>query len=83
MGDLVVLFVILVLPAAVVLAPLAIFTLGLAAVADFDGNGLVRSPAAPALRPQPAPGSPSSDVVSDGSVTTGPASRMSSVTPSA
>ncbi len=43
MGDLVVLFVILVLPAAVVLGPLAIFTLGLAAVADFDGNGLVQS----------------------------------------
>ena len=83
MGDVVVLFVILVLPAAVVLGPLAIFTLGLAAVADFDGNGLVQSPAAPVRRPQPAPGSLSSDVAGDGSVTIGPASRMSSVTPSA
>ena len=83
MGDLVVLFVILVLPAAVVLGPLAIFTLGLAAVADFDGNGLVRSPAAPVRRIQPAPGSLSTDVAIDGSVTIGPASRISSVTPSA
>jgi hypothetical protein len=83
MGDVVVLFLILVLPAAVVLGPLAIFTLGLAAVADFDGKGLVRSPAPPALRTQPAPGSLSIDVVSDGSVTIGPASRTSSVTPSA
>ena len=39
MGDLIVLFVILVLPAAVVLGPLAILTLSLAAVADVDGNG--------------------------------------------
>lgn len=83
MGDLVVLLVIFVLPAAVVLGPLAIVTLGLAAVADFDGNGLLRSPATPALRPQPAPGSLSSDLASDGSVTTGPAPRISSVTRSA
>jgi hypothetical protein len=83
MGDLVVLFVILVLPAAVVLGPLAIFTLGLAAVADLDGNGLVRSQPLPFRRSQPAPGSLSSGVVSDSSVTIGPASRMSSVTPSA
>ena len=83
MGDLVVLFVILVLPAAVVLGPLAIFTLGLAAVAEFDGNGLVRSQATPVGRPQPAPGSLSSDVAADGSRTSGPASRMSTVTPSA
>ena len=81
MGDLVVLVV--VLPAAVVLGPLAIFTLGLAAMAAFDSDGFVRSPAAPALRPQPAPGSLSSDLASDGSVTTGPAPRTSSVTRSA
>lgn len=83
MGDLVVLFVVLVLPAAVVLGPLALFTLGLAAVADIDGNGLVQSPAASVRRSQPAPGPLSTDVVVDGSVTMGPASRMSSVTPSA
>ena len=83
MGDVVVLVVILVLPAAVVLGPLAIFTLGLAAVADLDGNGLVKSPAASVRRTQPAPGSLSSDAESDGLVTIGPASRISSVTPSA
>ena len=74
---------IIVLPAAVVLGPLAIFTLGLAAVADFDGKGLVQFTAASVRRSQPAPGSLSTDMVSDGSVTIGPASRMSSVTPSA
>ncbi len=74
---------ILALPAAVVLGPLAIFTLGLAAVADFDGNGLVQSAATPVRLSQPAPGSLSTDVVIDGSVTIGPASPMSSVTPSA
>jgi hypothetical protein len=64
------------LPALVVLGPLAIITPGVAAVADLDGNSLVR----PA---QPAPESLSRDTAADGSVTTGPASRMSSVTPSA
>jgi hypothetical protein len=83
MGDLVVLLAILVLPAVVVLGPLAILTLGLAAVADVDGNGLIRSTAAPGGGRQPAPGSLSRDPAADGSLTTGPASRMSSVTPSA
>ena len=75
MADLLVLVVIVVVPAAALLGPLAILTLGIAAVADYDGNGLVR--------PQPAPGSRSSDSPADGSLTTGPAARMSSVTPSA
>jgi hypothetical protein len=83
MGDLVVLFAIVVLPAAVVLGPLAIFTLGLAAVTDVEGNGLVRRPTMPVRRAQPAPGSVSIDVARDGSRTIGPASRMSGVTPSA
>ncbi len=83
MGDLVVLFVILVLSAAVVLGPLGLFTLGLAAVAAFDGNGLVRPEPRPLRRSQPAPGSLTTDVAIDASLTTGPASRMSSFTPSA
>ena len=83
MGDLVVLIVVLVLPATVVLAPLAILTLGLAAVADVDGNGLIRSSATPGGGRQPAPGSVSSDPAADGSLTIGPASLISSVTPSA
>jgi hypothetical protein len=64
------------LPALVVLGPLAIMALGVAAVADLDGNGLVR----PAQR---APGALSRDTTVDGSLAAGPASRMSSVTPSA
>jgi hypothetical protein len=76
MGDALVLLVVIVVPAAVLLGPLALLTLGVAAVADLDGNGLVRST-------QPAPGSSSDAKAADGSVTTGPASRMSSVTPSA
>ena len=75
MADLLVLVVIVLVPAAALLGPLAILTLGIAAVADYDGNGLVRR--------QPAPGSLSSDTRADTSLTTGPASRMSSVTPSA
>jgi hypothetical protein len=76
MSDILLLVVVVGLPALVVLGPMAILTLGVAAVADLDGNGLVR----PA---QPAPGSLSRDTTVDGSLTTGPASRMSSVTPSA
>ena len=75
MADLLVLVVIVLVPAVAVLGPLAILTLGIAAIADYDGNGLVR--------PQPAAGSSSSDTSAVGSRTTGPASRMSSVTPSA
>lgn len=83
MSDLLVLLVIVVVPAAVTLGPLALLTMGLAAVADVDGNGLVRAPGQAAGRAQPAPGSLASVAPADGSVTTGPAARMSSVTPSA
>lgn len=75
MSDILLLVVVIGLPALVVLGPLAIIALGVAAVADLDGNGLVRPP-------QPAPGSLSRDAAADGSVTMGPAARMSSVTPS-
>jgi hypothetical protein len=76
MSDILLLVIVVGLPALVVLGPLALMALGVAAVADLDGNGLVR----PA---QPAPGSVSMDIAADGSLTTGPAARMSSVTPSA
>ena len=76
MTDVLLLVVVVGLPALVVLGPLALIALGVAAVADVDGNGLVR----PA---QPAPGSLSRDTTVDGSLTRGPAARMSSVTPSA
>jgi hypothetical protein len=76
MSDILLLVVVVGLPALVVLGPLAMIALGVAAVADMDGNGLVR----PA---QPAPGSLSRDTTAEGSLMTGPASRMSSVTPSA
>jgi hypothetical protein len=76
MSDIFLLDVVVGLPALVVLGPLAIIALGVAAVADLDGNGLVRPP-------QPAAGSLSRETTVDGSLTTGPASRMSSVTPSA
>ena len=82
MSDIVVLVVIVALPAAALLGPLAILTLGIAAVADFDGAGLVR-PAAPAGTRQPAPASSSMGPAADASPTSGPAPRMSSVTPSA
>jgi hypothetical protein len=65
MGDLLVLVLIVVVPAAALLGPLAILTLGLAAVADIDGNGLVRSSAPFASaerRAQPAAGSLSSEI---------------------
>ena len=76
MTDILLLVVVVGLPALVVLGPLAIIALGVAAVADLDGNGLV-------LPAQPAPGSTSVDTTVDGSLTTGPASLMSSLTPSA
>jgi hypothetical protein len=76
MTDLLLLVVIIGLPALVVIGPLAIIGLAVAAVADLDGNGLVR----PA---QPAPGSVSRTNPAEGVLTIGPASRMSSVTPSA
>jgi len=67
MSDIFVLVVIVALPAAALLGPLAILTLGTPA----DGTR------------QPAPGSSSSARPADGSATVGPAARMSSVTPSA
>ena len=79
MSDILVLLVIVAVPAAVALGPLAVITLGIAAVADLDGQGLVRA-AGPR---QPAPGSSSNAPAADGSLTSGPAARMSSVTPSA
>ncbi len=83
MSDIFVLVVIVALPAAALLGPLAILTLGIAAVSDVDG-GLVRAPATPAGgTPQPAPASSSSPRPAEGSATVGPAARMSSVTPSA
>ena len=83
MSDIFVLVVIVALPAAALLGPLAILTLGIAAVSDLDG-GLVRAAGTPADGTrQPAPGSSSSARPADGSATVGPAARMSSVTPSA
>ncbi len=83
MSDIFVLVVIVALPAAALLGPLAILTLGIAAVADLDG-GLVRGPGTPpGATHQPAPGSSSRARPADGSATVGPAARMSSVTPSA
>lgn len=82
MGDLVVLLVVIGLPALVVIVPLAVLALGMAAVADLEGQGLVR-PALGYGETQPAPGSPMRSAPADGSLTNGPASRISSVTPSA
>ena len=56
-SDLLVLAVLIVLPAAVALGPVAILTLGIAAVSDLDGQGLVKSheprvaPSQPAATP--------------------------------
>ena len=83
MSDILVLLVILALPAAVILGPLALLTLGIAAVADLDGTGLVRPAGPPDGGRQPAPGSSSKALAAEGSPTSGPAARMSSVTPSA
>ena len=83
MSDILVLVVIVALPAAALLGPLAIVTLGIAAVSDLDG-GLVRGSGTTAGGTrQPAPGSSSSELPADRSATGGPAARMSSVTPSA
>ncbi len=69
--------------AALALGPLAVLTLGIAAVSDLDGTGLVRRAGPPKRLLQPAPGSTSSESPADGSPARGPAARMSSVTPSA
>lgn len=83
MSDILLLAVIVALPAAVVLGPLALLTLGITAVADLDETGLVRPAGSPDGRRQPAPGSASRALPAEGSLTSGPAARMSSVTPSA
>lgn len=83
MSDLLVLVVVVGLPAVVVIGPLAVMALGLAAVADLAGNGLVRPSVLQPGGSQPAPGSSSMAAPADGSLTNGPASRISSVTPSA
>ncbi len=77
------LVVLIVLPAAVALVPLAVLTLGIAAVSDLDGQGLVTSLEPRDARSQPAATPSSVDVAVDGPLTSGPAARMSSVTPSA
>jgi hypothetical protein len=79
MSDILVLVVLVAVPAALALGPLALLTLGIAAVADLDDNGLVR----PAGTRQPGPGSSSIAPAAAGSLTSGPAARMSGVTPSA
>ena len=84
MSDLLVLVVLIAFPAATLLGFLGLLTLGVAAVADLDGNGLTRAPSGPrASSAQPTPGSSSSESAAGGSLTSGPAPRMSSVTPSA
>ncbi len=84
MSDLLVLVVVIGFPAATLLGFLGLMTLGVAAVADLDGNGLMRAPSGRRDgAAQPAPGSSSSDSAVGGSPTSGPAPRMSSVTPSA
>lgn len=84
MSDVLVLVVVVAFPAAALLGFLALLTLEVAAVSDLDGTGFVR--ASSGLRDgsvQPAPESSSREPAGDGSVTSGPAARMSSVTPSA
>ena len=84
MSDLLVLVVVVGFPAATLLGFLGLMTLGVAAVADLDGNGLMRAASGPRDgAAQPAPGSSSSESAGGGSPTSGPAPRMSSVTPSA
>ena len=84
MSDLLVLVVVVAFPAAAALGLLAFLTLGVAAVADLDGTGLVRaSSGRGGRRAQPAPGSSSSELPAVGSPASGPAARISSVTPSA
>ena len=83
MSDLLVLVVLIVLPAAVALGPLAVLTLGIAAVSDLDGQGLVTSLEPREVRSQPAATPSTLDVAPDRPLTSGPAARTSSVTPSA
>jgi len=83
MTDLLLLVVIIVVPAGLVVGLLSLLTMGLEAVADVEESGLLRPAAPRGGRSQPAPGSSSSAVAADGSLTTGPAARISSVTPSA
>ncbi len=84
MSDLLVLVVVVAFPASAIVGFLGLLTLGVAAVADLDGTGFVRAPSGRGDRTaQPAPGSSSSELPAAGSVTSGPAVRMSSVTPSA
>lgn len=84
MSDLLLLVVMVAFPAAAALGLLGFLTLGVAAVADLDGNGLMRASSGPReSSAQPAPGSPSRELPAAASVTSGPAARMSSVTPSA
>lgn len=75
------LLVVVAFPAAALLGILGLLTLGVAAVSDLDGTGLVRA-SGTLERRQPAPGSSSTELPADGSLTSGPAARMSSVTPS-
>lgn len=84
MSDLLVLVVVVAFPASAVLGFLGLLTLGVAAVADFDETGFLRAPSGHGDRTaQPAPGSSSRKLPAAGSATSGPAVRMSSVTPSA
>ena len=84
MSDLLVLVVVVAFPAATILGFLGLMTLGVAAVADLDGNGLVLAASGPRdAAAHPAPGSSSSESTAVGSPTSGPELRMSSVTPSA
>lgn len=81
MSDLLVLVLLVVVPAAAALGPLAILTLGIAAVSDLDGQGLVRASDPRDREPQPAPVSSSAGIHVDGPLTSGPAARIASVTP--
>ena len=84
MSDLLVLVVVVAFPAATVLGFLGLMALGVAAVADLEGNGLALASSRPRDgAAHPAPGSSSSESTAIGSPTSGPALRMSSVTPSA
>ncbi len=84
MSDLLLLAVVIGFPAATILGFLGLLTLGVAAVADLDGNGPMHAPSGPLDgAAQPAPGSSSSVSTAVGSPTSGPAARMSSVTPAA
>lgn len=79
MTDVLLLVVLVALPALLVVGPLAVLGLGIAAVADLETSGLVRRDGPG----QPAPRSDAKPAAAFGSVTTGPAARMPSSTPSA